>query len=447
MRSFLDNVVAALARLCVRIFFRRVEVEGLENIPRGGPVLLVANHHNSLVDPVLILAATRVRARFLAKSTLWDVPGLKQLLQLAAVIPVFRAQDGSDMSQNQETFRACHEELASGGAIALFPEGISHNAPHLARLKTGAARIAIGTVAGYGSDALRIVPVGLTFEAKGTFRSRALVRIGTPIDPRPFAADENEDPFVPVRALTEVVEAGLREVTLNYPSVEEATLIERAAELYTTEERDLPGRMAMAEAFSARRAFIDAYHRMRALDPERVDALAQRIDAYAHAVGRMKVREEHLAARFPSEAVVAQSFGTAWLLFFWLPLATLGTVLSYVPYRLCGVLARFTKTDDLPSTVKLFGGFFLFPLTWAIWCGLAYASFGPAAAGATAVLAPVSTWFAMRFHERYERFFDDATAWLRLRFRKDAASELRQERDAIREDVETLRTLDDHHHP
>ena len=445
MRSFLDNVVAGLARACVRIFFRRVEVEGLENIPRGGPVLLVANHHNSLVDPVLILAATKVRARFLAKSTLWDVPGLKQILQLGAVIPVFRAQDGSDMSQNQTTFRACHEVLAGGGAIALFPEGISHNAPHLARLKTGAARIAIGTVADYGSDALRIVPVGLTFEEKGTFRSRALVRIGTPIDPRPFAADENEDPFAPVRELTEVVEAGLREVTLNYPSTREATLIDRAAEVYSTGERDLPGRMAMAEAFSARQAFIDAYHRMRALDPARVDALAKRVDAYAHSVGQMKVREEHLAARFPSEAVVAQTFGTAWLLFFWLPLATLGTVISHLPYRLCGVLARFTKTDDLPSTVKLFGGFFLFPVTWAVWCGLAYSAFGGAAALALALLAPISTWFAMLFHERYERFFDDATAWLRLRFKKEEAGELRQEREAIREDVEALRALDDRH--
>ena len=435
--------MAGLARLCTRIFFRRVEVVGRENLPVGSPVLLVANHHNSMVDPVLVLASTRVHARFLAKSTLWKVPGIRQLLQLAAVIPVYRAQDGSDMSQNQETFSACHEELGRGGAIALFPEGISHDAPHLARLKTGAARIAMGAITDQGAVSLRIVPVGLTFEEKGTFRSRALVRIGEPIDPTPFAQRAGEESFEAARELTDAIREGLHQVTLNYPSRDEATLIDQAADLYSIGERELPARMALAAAFAVRRTFIEAYDRLRARDSERVDALAKRVAAYADSLGKMKVREEQLAARFPSEAVAAQVFGTAWLLLFWLPLASVGTAISYLPYRLCGVVARFMKTGDLPATVKLWGGFFLFPITWLIWCGLAYSISGAGAALGMAIGAPVSSWFAMRFHERYERFFDDATAWLRLRWKRAEADELRREREAIRENVEELRALDE----
>ena len=442
LRSSLDAFVAGLARLCILVFFRRVEVVGREHLAGGGPLLLVANHHNSMVDPVLVLAGTRVRARFLAKSTLWKVPGVRQLLQIAAVIPVYRAQDGSDMSQNQSTFSACHEELARGGAIALFPEGISHDAPHLARLKTGAARIAIGAMTEAGATGLRIVPVGLTFEEKGTFRSRALVRIGEPIDPAPFAERGGNESFEAARELTDAIREGLGTVTLNYPSRDEATLIDQAADLYATGDLELPARMALAEAFAVRRTFIETYERLRGRDPERVDALATRVAAYADALGRMKVREEQLAARFPSEAVAAQVFGTAWLLFFWLPLAFVGTAISYVPYRLCGVVARFMKTGDLPATIKLFGGFFLFPLTWAVWCGLAYSAGGLQGALGMAILAPTSSWFAMRFHERYERFFDDATAWLRLRWKRSQADELRRERAAIREDVDELRALD-----
>ncbi len=443
LRRALDAFVAGLARLCALVFFRRIEVVGRENLPSLGPVLLVANHHNSLVDPVLVLAATKVRARFLAKSTLWQVPGMRQLLQLAAVIPVYRAQDGSDMSQNQGTFAACHEELGGGGAIALFPEGISHDAPHLARLKTGAARIALGAMRTHGASALRIVPVGLTFEEKGTFRSRALVRIGEPIDPTRWAEQPEGDGFEGAQALTEAIDEGLRAVTLNYPSVDEASLIEQAADLYTIDAPELPTRMALAEAFAVRKTFIAAYGRLRERDPERMDALSRQVAAYTESLGKMKVREEQLAARFPSEVVAAQIFGTAWLLLFWLPLAFIGTALSYIPYRLCGVVARFMKTGDLPATMKLFGGFFLFPITWTIWCGLAYAAWGTGAALFVAVLAPVSSWFAMRFHERYERFFDDASAWLRLRFKRREAEDLRREREAIRQNVDELRALDE----
>ena len=78
-RSF----VKRLAPLLLRIFFQRIAVEGEARIPRGVPLLIVANHHNSLVDPALLLGLLPVRPRFLAKSTLWQTPGMRQLLDWA----------------------------------------------------------------------------------------------------------------------------------------------------------------------------------------------------------------------------------------------------------------------------------------------------------------------------------------------------------------------------
>ena len=51
MRGLLLRLVRAL----VRLFYRRIEVTGLSHVPREGPVLLVANHANGLVDPMIIL--------------------------------------------------------------------------------------------------------------------------------------------------------------------------------------------------------------------------------------------------------------------------------------------------------------------------------------------------------------------------------------------------------
>jgi glycerol-3-phosphate O-acyltransferase / dihydroxyacetone phosphate acyltransferase len=438
-RRRLDGFVERLARLLASLFFRSVEVEGREHIPRGVPLVVVANHHNSLVDPLLVFATLGVRPRFLAKSTLWDVPGIRQLLDLAGAVPVYRRQDeGVDTTKNDETFTRCFDELAAGGSIALFPEGISHDAPALAPLKTGAARIVLGAMRERGVTSLLVLPVGLTFDEKGIFRSRVLVRVGEPIDPGAWQRADEHDPREATRSLTAAIGRALTRVTLNYPSHEEASLLEQASDVFAARERELPARMALAEAFALRRAAIASYERLLARDPQRALAVRARLADYAARIEALGLRDEHVAARYPREEVLAYSVGSAALLFWWLPLAALGTFFNWIPYRLVGLAAGRAKSRDLPATVKLFGGFFVFPITWVVWAVLAGMAFGAGAAFGVLFLAPATGWYAMRFQERYERFFDDAVAYLRVKWRRRRVAELKSERDALHTEVSAL---------
>ena len=233
MQSWTDRLLQGLARLVLRIFFRRLEIEGREHVATDRPVLVVANHVNSLIDAVLLVAALPRMPRFLAKSTLWQMKPILPFLKLGGVIPVYRRQDeGVDPSKNAETFAKSHETLAAGGMIALFPEGKSHNEPELQPLKTGAARIALDTEDRFGPLALTLVPAGLVFDAKESFRSRALVRFGVPIVPEPPREGEDAKDFERVRRLTAAIDEGLRQVTPNYDSWEEARLLERAVDLW-----------------------------------------------------------------------------------------------------------------------------------------------------------------------------------------------------------------------
>jgi hypothetical protein len=86
--------------------------------------------------------------------------------------------EGVDTSKNLEMFARCHEVLRDGGRIALFPEGISHDEPRLQPLRTGAARIALESERRFGPLGVRIVPIGLLFDERGTFRTRTLVVVG-----------------------------------------------------------------------------------------------------------------------------------------------------------------------------------------------------------------------------------------------------------------------------
>jgi len=74
LRHLADDVGARLARFILDVFFREVEVIGKERAPRGVPLLVIANHVNNLIDPMVIMGFAGVRPRFLAKSTLWRHP-------------------------------------------------------------------------------------------------------------------------------------------------------------------------------------------------------------------------------------------------------------------------------------------------------------------------------------------------------------------------------------
>jgi len=237
-RRVLDLASAGLARAATAVFFRDVEVVGADRLPRAAPLVMLANHVNNLIDPMLMLGYLGRRPRFLGKSTLWSHPVVAPLVLLIGALPVYRRRDGEPVERNFETFARCRTVLAQGGTVALFPEGGSHNEPRPRPLKTGAARIAL-EAAEAGAAGLRVVPVGLVYEDKQRFRSRVLVQVGEPIDPAPELALYATDPRAAVRALTARIAAALEAVTAPFSSQEEkgAVTASRAAAMRAVSAR------------------------------------------------------------------------------------------------------------------------------------------------------------------------------------------------------------------
>ena len=437
LRTSLDGAVALLARAVARIFFRHVEVFDAERVPRGHPLVVVANHENNLVDPLLLAGFLGVRPRFLAKSTLWSHPVVAPLLLLAGALPVHRRQDaGAQPARNVDTFARCHAELARGAAVALFPEGTSHNRPHRLPLKTGAARIALEAEARHGPLGLRILPVGLVYEEKGRFRSRAIVQVGPPIDPAPEAAAYAAAPGAAVRRLTERIAAALAEVTLNHASWEEARLIGRASVLLTEAE---PGRSpTFAEVWPVRQRVWRAYTELRRDEPSRAGAVARDLGRYELALSaRGLTAEDALLLEGPGQGTSNERPSRA-ALALTAPLSLAGVVLNVVPYRVIDWIARHaTRTPDQPATYKVMGALIFFPLTWTAQAGLAGMLGGPAAAVATAVAAPLTGYVALRWLEQY-RETRARRRRQRLFARGPALAALAEERDRLRASMREL---------
>ncbi len=176
------------ARFLAGLFYRRVEVAGLERVPLSGPLIVAANHHQGLMDGILLTAALPRRLCPIAKAPLFRYPVIGQLARLAGAIPVHRRQDsGGRAADNQAMFGAAERALGQGAAILIFPEGGSQPEPALMPLRTGTARLVLGS--GWVADrelrrpaATTLLPVGLMFHEPGTFRvGTALVLIGEPV--------------------------------------------------------------------------------------------------------------------------------------------------------------------------------------------------------------------------------------------------------------------------
>lgn len=434
------KLVKPLARAVLAVFFRSIEVTGAERVPTSGPLVFAANHINGLVDPALLMIAAPRAPRFLAKSTLWRNLAVRPFLRLAAAIPVYRRSDpGVDPSQNQETFARCHAVLAAGGAIALFPEGRSHNEPAIVPLKTGISRIVLEAEDRYGGLGTRIVPVGLTFEDKGRFRSRVLVRFGDPVDPAPERLVYRDDARAAVGALTARVREALARVTLNFPSWHEARLIERAAELYSRPETDLPAEVPLAERFAVHKAFIAGYRTLEERAPERVKAVAEAVETYDDLLVHYRLRDRQVASRYPPLDVLRFLGKSLGLLLVRLPLAALGTVTNAVPYLAVDVASkRLGKTPDVVATYKLFGSLLFYPSVWLAWALVAGRFFGWPSTLAALALVPVSGAVALRFWERRRFFAREARAYLLLRSSGKMTAELKARRQAVLDAVRGL---------
>ncbi|MDY7093697.1 MAG: 1-acyl-sn-glycerol-3-phosphate acyltransferase [Acidobacteriota bacterium] len=434
---WVQRLLRALARWVLGVFFRRVEVEGHQHLPRDRPVLVVANHVNSLIDAVLLVGSLPRMPRFLGKSTLWKMKPLLPFLKAARVIPVYRRQDpGVDASKNVETFAACYEALAAGESIALFPEGISHNEPELQPLKTGAARIALGAERRFGPLGVAIVPAGMTFDAKGRFRSRALLRFGEAIELEEGTDDEDREA---VQQLTTRIEKGIREVTLNYGSWSEARRLERAVDLWALPAPSLPTRGQLSDRVKLRRAFLAGYRRLAREYPQRVARVEAAVSHYDDLLTACGLRDDQVAASYPRHLVARYLFHTLGLLLLRLPLALVGLVLNWLPYRIPGwIAAKMADKPDVQSTYKLFSALFAFPLFWGLEAGLMGHFFGLWPALALLALAPITGWQALHFSERSGGFLAEARAYLLLHGRKDLAQELKSRRATILRQVSEL---------
>ena len=385
------RVAAALMRLLIRVFFRRVEVDGLENVPvdRGG--LLVAWHPNGLVDPALIMTRLPDRVVFGARHGLLRIPVLGAIMRALGTVPIYRASDHpaaeerSRRAANRASLDALAEKIVEGKLSALFPEGESHDAPHLMELKSGAARLyyAARRIQASGDWPLdlpgpAILPVGLHYDRKHAFRSRALVQFHPPLAIPP-GLDVSPEPDEPIEAfldrarrLTGVIERGLEAAVLPTETWEIHGLMHRARKLVRAERAARagtdPGRPRLLERQVGFSRVWTGYRALLASDAVAVERLVDRVREYEADLRALDIEDHELDRdpRLGSAMLPLILAGQVVMVYVLLPpILVVGLLVNLPPAWLTSVLARrFAKAAKDEASLKVLIGVVLFPLTW-----------------------------------------------------------------------------------
>jgi 1-acyl-sn-glycerol-3-phosphate acyltransferase len=399
-------VIRWLARAVCWIFYR-VEREGV--VPPDGPVLILPNHPNALLDPAVIWATAGRDVRFLAKSTLFD-GAFAPMLRLARAIPVYRRLDqGVDPSRNTETFAAVDAALTEGSAVCIFPEGVSHSTGRLAALRTGAARMALTAERrGVGVD---VIAAGLNFDRKASFRSRAIVLYGRPFSLREFAAEPDDQ--AAVRLATEAIAAEMRRLLVEADPQKDAAMIARVEQLYAA-ARGRP--QGAQERIARRQAIARGMERLRGADQARFEEIAQRLRRYDQRLRRFGLRDGHLdwdlSLRTAAWFALRESAAALLLV----PVAMAGLVLFRVPYQVTGLLARLaTRERDVAATAKVFVGAGVYAAWLVLIAGAAWWVAGAVAAATVAVAVPAVAVAGLFAIERETAVMETVRSWFMLR--------------------------------
>ena len=415
-------VFSGVCGIAVRVFYR-FEVQG-PSPPRSGPLLLVANHPNSLVDPALVTAAARRPVRFLAKAPLFTHPLVGWLVRASGSIPVYRRSDDPSLtSRNREMFAAVFSALSDDAAIGIFPEGISHSQPSLAALKTGSARIALGFAARDGK-ALTVVPTGLVLRDKGQFRSAAIVVHGPPLEWADLASCD-EDDVEAVHELTRRIDEALRQVTLNLESWEDRPLVEGAQSIWAAEIAPGAGDEGTLKGIQASAAILKQLR----LDPEpKTMALAREVTAHCRRLRRLGLEPADLGARVDLESAMRwTAHRVVWLGPPAALVACIGFLLYLLPYEVTRLLTRVASP---PATQRSTYQILIGALVYTSWIALVALSvgywFGVGWGVLSCFLLPAIGIMGMGIRERWRGYWGDMRRFFLIRSRADLIRQLRE---------------------
>lgn len=357
------RILMTIFSLTVRIFFSSFKIKGKENIPANNPLLIVANHPSTFMDPIVMAVAMKRKVHFIAKGSAFKSRFAKWILPKFNMIPIYRKDfEPGEMHKNEDTFEKVFEILEQGGAVIIFPEGISITDRILKRLKTGTMRMALSVEERNNFElGVHILPMGLNFSNPHQFRSKVEIRIGEPIAIKKYEEKYKIDTIKAVHQLRDDVRVAIESLIFCVDTPSNDQLIARVETIYKRNFLEVENRhhLELHEELEISELVRERVNYFTLHDPQRVEQLAEMLENHSLLLKTLKLDGETVDIVGTEKSKF--TFGDFCFYLCGLPLFIYGFINNFIPYKIPGIFNRQIKArPDFTGAILLTLGTFVF---------------------------------------------------------------------------------------
>lgn len=349
----LYSFVRPIARLGLKVFYRKIYLSHAERMPRDKPVFLASNHPTAFIEPCLMACFLDRPLFFLVRGNLFQKKIFDQLLRSLNMLPIYRRKDGgyTKVKNNYETFQSVFSALHENRTVMILIEGSTIQVKRLRPLKKGTARMAFGAIEAYDLEDVYIVPGGVNFTYAERPRSEVMIEIGEPVKARDYMEAYINNSNKAILDLTNAVRGPLEDCLVTIDDPENEEMVEGLLQLHRSTFKEAlfpvvshdPARLNMEKAVA---------QKVNEADPELLPELREAVADYMEHLGQFGLEDLTLMQRDHPPA--------AWPLWLGFPIFLLGYA--------------FNKPLTLPgkhiSETKVKTHEFVMPVRWAASLGV-----------------------------------------------------------------------------
>ena len=348
-----------------KIFYKKICITGLENIPEDKPVFLAPNHQNALMDALVILFTLKKQSIFVARADIFKKPFFAKLLIFAKVLPAYRIRDGKEnLKKNDVLFNTSVRALENKSILTLFPETVHTDKRRLRVLKKGVQRIVFQTEAANDFKLeTQIVPVGIYFSNYWNFRSTVQLNFGKAISVAKYKDLYLENEQKAMLALRDEMTDGLIPQMIHIETEEYYDLYEHLREIYNSDMlKTLALPVKQKNKFIADKKLIDALDIELENKPENFKKLNTIVHDYTSGIKKYNIKDWVLRKKITWSSVLLKSI----LLLLLSPLFIYGAINNIIVYSLHLPVTNKLKDRQFISSITFAFGVLFFPVIYIL---------------------------------------------------------------------------------
>jgi 1-acyl-sn-glycerol-3-phosphate acyltransferase len=409
--SLAYEILRAFVRFLFNRFYKKVQSDGNENIPKKEPIIFAANHQNALMDPLAIIFTNPNQSVFLTRADIFDNPILLKIFSFLKMLPVYRIKDGADsLKINERIFNKSVEILEAKMSVALFPEATHTDKRHLRHLKKAVPRIAF--MAEEKNDFnlnLKVVPVGIYYEDYVHTNSKLFVNYGKPLSLKPYKELAKENIQKAYIAFKNDLEEAIKKLIIHIKDLNNYDLYEGIRLFYRPIMRAKLGNKKEnpLNNFKADQKTIEKLENYYDNEDNSIESLKEAYSNYCNSCKSLRI-DPILWTEKNSIIILIK-----YILFtISIPIFIYGIINNILYYLLFTKFINKIKDKQFHSSIKFGVSFLILPFLYIIQSAVFYAFIGDFYFSLIYLISlPISAFFANKIRYGWKHFKQEVIIW------------------------------------